>query len=450
MSVLLDLVYFLAAIVASPWIVYRLVARGDWRGLAARFGAGLGAPLEGSIWLHGSSAGEIALLVPLVRLLEESEIDRPLVISAYSSTGLAAARRAFPGRRIVVFPFDISFVVARVVRRLDPRLIVIVESEYWPNFLRTAHRRQIPVAVINGKISERSRRLYARTRLIPALLRNLSLLAVQAPVHEQRMRSLGVSPGRIRVTGNMKYDLAHAAGDGDRACALRERLGYRAGDVVVIGGSVHDGEDAALLDAYRRLRDGHPEACLVLVPRYPADARRVEQIAASAGFTSARKTSVDAGRVSPPGGKGILIVDTVGELRGLYAIADVAFVGGSLFYRGSNKGGHNLMEPAILGVPVVFGPHHYSFQDTARELVEAGGGFEVGGTKALVEVLRRLVEDESERRASGRRAAAVIRAGQGATRRNFELLLPWADAAGPRLQATGLSPTMPRALSDVD
>ena len=449
-SVLLDLIYLFAAVVVSPWIAYRLGSRGDWRGLAERFGAGLGDQLRGSIWLHGSSAGEVALLAPLVRLLEDSEVKNPLVISAYSATGIAAARRSFPKHRVVVFPFDLSFVVRRALRRLDPRLVVIVESEYWPNFLGAACARGIPVAVINGKMSERSRRFYARTRLVPALLRRLDLFAVQSNDHADRISALGVSPDRIVVTGNMKYDLARPPSDGRRPRGVRERLGFDAGDIVIIGGSVHEREDTVLIEAYRALRAGNERARLVVVPRYPRDSGHIEQLVHAAGFAAVRKTQIDSSERSPSGGASILIVDTVGELRELYGIADIAFVGGSLFYRGSNKGGHNLMEPAVCGIPVVFGPHNYSFRDTARQLIDADAGFEVGDGEALQQILGRLVDDETLRRASGRRAANVIVAGQGATRRNFELLMPLIRAAGPRLPVSGLSPTMPPALSDAE
>ncbi|HSG64693.1 MAG TPA: glycosyltransferase N-terminal domain-containing protein, partial [Gammaproteobacteria bacterium] len=257
MSVLLDFFYLLAAVLASPWIAYRLIGRGDWRELAARFGGGLGKPLRDCIWLHGSSAGEIAVLAPLVHLLEQSEIDNPLVISAYSSTGVAAARKAFPQHRVIVFPFDLSFVVRRVLRHLDPRLIVIVESEYWPNFLRAAGRGRVPVAVVNAKMSEKSFRFHAMTRIVPLLLRRLTLFAVQTSTHEQRLRALGIAADRIRVTGNMKYDLAAAAGSSGAAGHLRERLGFADDDVVIIGGSVHEREDAALIDAYVRIKRDH-------------------------------------------------------------------------------------------------------------------------------------------------------------------------------------------------
>ena len=450
MSVLLDLVYLAAALIASPWIIYRLTARGNWHGLAARFGAGLGDPIHRSIWLHGSSAGEIALLVPLVDLLERKGITSPIVISAYSATGYAAARRAFPARRVIFFPFDLSFVVRRCFRRLDPCLIVIVEAELWPNFLRAARRREVPVALINGKMSERSCRFHARTGVVPMLLRSLSLVAVQSRTYAERLLSLGVPQEKVCVTGNMKYDLLVPTDETAYALELRARFGFDDADVVIIGGSTHENEDEALILALKRLAAEQRGAGLVLVPRYPRDAERIGRIARDHGLASIRKTAVDRGTAEAPGTAGILIVDTVGELRALYGIADIAFVGGSLFFRGSNRGGHNLMEPAVLGLPVVFGPYHASFADTARELLDAQGGFEAQDAEDLVEILRRLLTEPELRRSAGRSAREVIVEGRGATQRNFDLLMPLIAAADGRLPASGLGPTMPPAVSDLD
>src|SRR5690606_18847885 len=177
MRLLLDIAYSLGLAVASPWLVYRLVRSGGWRDLPARFGAGLGEPIEGSIWLHGSSAGEVSLLRPLVERLERERPGVPLVISAYTATGLAAARKAFSRHRVILFPFDLSFVVRRFMSRLDPRLIVIVESAYWPNVLLGAQRRGVPVAVLNGKFAPRSYRPYCLVVLFSLVLRALVLIS---------------------------------------------------------------------------------------------------------------------------------------------------------------------------------------------------------------------------------------------------------------------------------
>src|SRR5690606_14357405 len=204
MSLMLDAAYLAVGLVLLPWIAYRFAGAGARADLPMRFARRLGAPLERSIWLHGSSAGEVSLLKPLVALLERDFPDTPLVVSAFTDTGLTAARKLYARHRVVPLPFDLSFLVRRALERFDPQLLIIVESELWPNLIRGAARRGVRVAVVNGKMSEKSYRFHARTRLVPSVLEHVDLVAVQSEEHAARMRSLGVDDGRIRVTGNMK------------------------------------------------------------------------------------------------------------------------------------------------------------------------------------------------------------------------------------------------------
>jgi 3-deoxy-D-manno-octulosonic-acid transferase len=436
MGLLLDCAYLLACVLVSPWLLYRLTLAPGRRDFAMRFGFALPQGRERSIWLHGSSVGEITLLKPLVALLEQGEPETPLVISTFTSTGLTAARKLYSRHTVVPLPFDLSFVVRRSLARFDPRLVIIVESELWPNLIRVARRYGASVAVVNGKMSAKSHRAHMRRRLIPRVLASLDLVAAQTDEHAERFRSLGVPAERIRVTGNMKYDLTRAPSDAERRGELRRSLGYGDDDVVIIGGSLHEREDEALLDAFAAARAANERAALIIVPRYPTDAAAVEQHAAARGLRAVRKSALDAGRASAPGHDGVMIVDTIGELGRLYAASDVAFVGGSLFYRGANKGGHNLMEPAILAVPVLFGPFNFSFKETVDDLLAANAGRMVRDARELGGALARLVVDAAERRELGLRAQRVVRAGQGATARNYELLR--ALARGPALAAPGL------------
>jgi 3-deoxy-D-manno-octulosonic-acid transferase len=451
MGLLLDFAYLLACVVLSPWLLYRLVLGPDRRDFAMRFGLGLGEPLDGCIWLHGSSAGEVSLLQPLVALLERDEsANRPLVISAFTSTGLATARKLYPRHRVIQFPFDLSWVVRRALRRFAPHLVIIGASELWPNFIRCARRAGAAVAVVNGKMSAKSYRVHARTRLIPRVLADLDLLAVQTAEHAQRLRSLGVPEERIRVTGNMKYDLTRAPADVAEGVELRRALGYRQDDIVIIGGSLHEREDEALLDAYGAARAVSEHAALIMVPRYPAEAAAMEQHARARGYRTVRKTALAAGTELPAGSAGVLIVDTVGELGKLYATADIAFVGGSLFYRGANKGGHNLMEPAILSLPVLFGPYNFSFKETVEDLLAANAGRLVADATELAACIAELVADGRARRELGLRAQRVVRASQGATARNYELLRALARAPARPLRPPPSDRKMPRLPKDLD
>jgi len=432
MGLLIDLGYLIAAVFTFPWLIFRMTVRGDWQGLPSRLGRGLPPPAMGSIWLHGASAGEIALLRPVVERLERDMPEAPLVISAYSSTGFAAARKAYPKHRVIFFPVDLSFIVRRFLRWFDPRLVVIVESDFWPNFLLAAKRSSIPVVVLNGKMSDRSYRIHARTRIIPLLLRRLPLIAVQTDEHADRLLRVGVPSEQIKVTGNMKYDLAESSEDAKSSLRLREDLNYSATDTLILAGSLHERENDVFIETFQALRVAHPEIALIIVPRYPNDAGRVRQVLVESGFDAALKTEVDRGERVAPGRNGVLVVDTVGELSSLYAVADIAFVGGSLFYRGSNKGGHNVMEPAILGVPILFGPYNFNFKETVQELLAAGAGMEVRDADELQQALDELLRDQAKREEMGRRAKEVVLRGQGASARNYELLSAVLATTKPR------------------
>lgn len=422
MGLLLDCAYLLACVLASPWIVYRLLLAPGRRDFAMRFGIGLPAPRERSIWVHASSVGEVTLLKPLVALLERGEAGTPIVISAFTSTGLATARKLFPEHTIVPLPFDLSFIVRRALERFDPRLVIIAESELWPNFIRLSHERRAAIAIVNGKMSAKSQRAHARRGLIARVLADVDLFAVQTEEHAARFCSLGVPAERVRITGNMKYDLTRAPEAAAERVELRRALGYADGDVVIIGGSLHEREDEALLDAFAAARAANERSALIMVPRYPAEAAAVQQHATARGHLAVLKSALDAGRASAPGRGGVLVVDTLGELGRLYAASDVAFVGGSLFYRAANKGGHNLMEPAILAVPVLFGPYNFSFKETVDDLLAANAGIMIRDTRELGGALAELVADAAARRDLGLRGQRVVRAGQGASARNYELL----------------------------
>jgi 3-deoxy-D-manno-octulosonic-acid transferase len=423
MRFLLDLVYLVVCVFLSPWILYRSCTAGR-RDFAMRFGIGLPGATPSCIWLHGSSVGEVTVLRSLVATLERDHPGIPLVISASTATGLAAARKLYADRPVVPLPVDLSFVVARYLGHFKPRLLVIAESEFWPNLIGLAHARGIPVALVNGKMSAKSFAVHARTRLVSRVLKKFAVLGMQTEEHAERLRKLGVVPARLHVTGNMKYDRT-SAGSGADGLALRAGLGYEPADVVIVGGSLHDGEDEALLDAYAAARAAVPAAALVIVPRYPAEAEAVEQRSRERGFAVVRKTAIDSKAAAAPGRNGVLVVDTLGELSRLYAAADLAFVGGSLFFRGANKGGHNLMEPAALGVPVLFGPYNFSFKETVDDLLAADAGKLVRDTAELRAAVVALVADGDARRALGQRGRRVVEAGRGATARNYALLAQW-------------------------
>jgi 3-deoxy-D-manno-octulosonic-acid transferase len=426
----LDCLYLLGGLLASPWLA--------WRRLRGRGGAAAKTPAqlpEGAVWLHGASVGELALIRPLIECFERVRPGQKLLISSHTATGLESARRAYPAHDVFRLPFDWSWRQRRLMARLKPRLVVVVESDFWPNHLLAAEREAVPVAVINAKLSQRSFRLHRLTRIVPRALKGVARIAAQTEAHAERFRALGVPAERIAVTGNMKYDLTADGAEAAQREALRHKLGFDASAIVIIGGSLHPGEDRDLIAAFAAVARAQPSARLIVVPRYPDQAPAVLESVRSAGFAATLKSELDRepGRTAEPGI--VIVVDTLGELRSLYAAAEVAFVGGSLYYRGSNKGGHNLMEPAILGLPVIFGPHNFSFRETVTDLLAADAGIEVRDQSSLAQALEDLVASAERRTGMGRRAREVVLAGQGASARNFALLLPLIEEA-PGCSAT--------------
>lgn len=415
----LDLLYLLGLLLASPWLAYRFVRTAGWRrDLPARLG-GVEAP-QGAVWLHGSSVGEVRLIAPLVRLLEQRNL--LLIVSSHTSTGVRSAKIAYPDHFVFRLPFDLSFVQRRLMAKISPRLLVIVESDLWPNHLLAAESRGVPVAVINAKLSARSFRLHRASRIVPRALRHVALVAAQTGAHAGRFESLGISRDRIAVTGNMKYDLTTGEADQASRAELRAELGFALEAPVIIGGSLHPREDEDLVAAFGAVVDVSPDARLVIVPRYPNQAAGVMRNVVQAGYAALARSELGRGR---PNARGqVVVVDTLGELTRFYAASDIAFVGGSLYFRGSNKGGHNLMEPAILGLPVLFGPYTFSFSETVSDLLAADAGIEVRDRDELAAALTALVESKTRRIEMGRRAQRVVVEGQGASERNFELLLP--------------------------
>ena len=425
MRFVLDLLYLLGLVLASPWLIYRLIRSSGWRDLPARLG--LVNPPAGAVWLHGSSVGEVRLIEPLIRLLARD--DQPLVISSHTATGVRSARLSYPEQFVFRFPLDLSFIQRRLMSRLKPRLIIIVESDLWPNQLLAAARYGINVVVVNAKVSERSFRLHRWSRIVPRALRQVALVAAQTEAHAERFRMLGVPPERIAVTGNMKYDLTTDPIDATRRTALRQQLGFDADACVIIGGSLHPREDEDLLAAYAQMRGRAQATRLVIVPRYPDQAPAIMQNVVRAGLLAVTKREIDEDPGRSIGQGAVIVVDTLGELRACYAAADIAFVGGSLYFRGSNKGGHNLMEPAILGLPVIFGPHNFSFRETVADLLAAEAGVMVRNRGELSSAIAELVDSATKRSEMGQRARRVVIDGQGASGRNLELIRPMLDEA---------------------
>ncbi|MDX5371537.1 MAG: lipid IV(A) 3-deoxy-D-manno-octulosonic acid transferase [Pseudomonadaceae bacterium] len=419
--------YTLILHLALPFIFLRLLWRA-WRApayarrIGERFAVGLPALRSGGIWIHAVSLGESIAAAPLIRELLARHPGLPITVTCMTPTGSERIQALF-GERIqhCYLPYDLPWACARFIDRLQPRLAVIMETELWPNHIHACHARGIPVALANARLSERSARGYARfSRLTAPMLAELSLIAVQTEVEAGRFRRLGARPECVEVTGSIKFDLSVDVELPRRAAELREGWGAAARPLW-IAASTHAGEDEVVLAAHRRLLAERPDALLILVPRHPERFDQVFELSRREGFASLRRTTGE--RVAAE--TQVLVGDTLGELLFLYALADLAFVGGSLI----PNGGHNLLEPAALGKPLLCGPHLFNFLEIAAQLRDADDLLEVRDAEQLHAALSRLFADPAE---AARRAAAglaVLRANQGALARllaGLERLLPQA------------------------
>ncbi|MCC8998344.1 MAG: lipid IV(A) 3-deoxy-D-manno-octulosonic acid transferase [Candidatus Contendobacter sp.] len=359
----------------------------------------------GGLWLHAVSVGETRAALPLIRALQARYPDRPLLVTTTTLTGSRQVREAL-GEQVhhVYAPYDLPGAVARFLRNTQPRLAVIMETELWPNLLRQCAVAGIPTVIANARLSERSARGYARIRgLTGSMLRDITLIAAQAEADAERFRALGAP--RVQVTGNLKYDLSLPATLPEQGRALRrDVLGENR--PVWIAASTHAGEDEPILDAFAILRIGWPELLLILTPRHPERFDRVAALCRQRGFPTVRRSEQ---RPCAPD-SAVFLGDSMGELLQFYAAADLAFVGGSLVA----TGGHNVLEPALLGLPVLFGPHMFNFTEAGERLLEAEAAWQIANAAELAVAVERLLTDPERRQAAGQRGRAVVKRHRGA------------------------------------
>ena len=420
---LLDLTYIIIVIGGLPYAIWKILTSERFRaGWGERFGGVPKLPEQHRIWVHCASVGEVLLARTLVARLESEYAGVDVVISTTTSTGRQTAIDHLPGHTVFYFPLDLSFVVRKVFRRIRPTAVVLVELEMWSNFLVVAERRNVPVVVVNGRITERSVRTY---RLFGPMARHhfgrVQHYAVQNEEYARRIETFGISRERISICGTMKYDnvateLAPGVLDEYRA-ALR----LRPDDTVIVAGCTHPGEDELLID-YMKRQPADKGLRLVLAPRHTQNADTVRRLIEGAGFLPVLKTAIDSG-VAPDGFESrphVILVDTTGELARLYAVASIVFVGGSIV----EHGGHNVIEPAALGKPVIVGPNTWNFADTVNMLLEGDAAVQVDGPGALPGVLDELARDQIRCEQLGTNARELVYKSKGATDRTFEAVQP--------------------------
>lgn len=371
------------------------------------------------IWVHALSVGEVLSALPLLQALRQRYGRRRVLLSVSTLTGFELANSREPASADAVFfsPYDIPHVVRRMTDSIDPALVVIVETDIWPNMVYHVHHRRIPLLLVNARLSPRTFAGYRRLRpIIGPTLNRFSKICTQSESETDRFHRLGVAKSRLVVTGNVKFDQPENPAAESQVTDLAEHLDIPEGAAVLVAGSTHNGEETMLADAFRGVRRNFPELRLVVVPRDPKRAVSVDRIFSAAGF-SCRRLS-DSDRQGTETGTDVLIVDVIGLLRALYRISRVSFVGGSLVARG----GHNPLEPAACGKPILFGPHMTDFPDIARKLKEGGGAMEVHTPADIQRAVIHLMSTPERAGAMGRQAYSIYRANQGAVAKTLNVI----------------------------
>lgn len=430
-----DFGFFLFSIFMLPHFLGKLRQADDRARLVrerfGRFSEEKRARLEGPspVWIHTVSVGEAMAVERFLHQLLERRPKLRVVLTTVTPTGQAIARQ-WEDERVTVlyFPFDFRFAVRRFFEAVRPELLLLTETEIWPNVIEEAAGRSVPIGVINGRLSERSFKAFRRFSLIfTPLLSRIDSFLVQSQKDRERLLALGVHPDLVSVTGNMKLDQVDfgKAGEEERRL-LREKWGLLDSDQVLLGGSTHPGEEEILLRAFRSLREDGCPLKLILAPRHIERSRKILEAVKEQGFRGILMSSasevgsaVTGGEIPPLLPYDVLILDRLGELRKLYLAADVVVMGGSFI----PHGGQNPVEPARVCRPVVHGPCVFNFEELYQNLDEGGGSLRVNGEPELLFVLKRLFANPPERKALGRRAYEVIEGLRGATERN----LAWFD-----------------------
>ena len=420
--------YVLLPFYALYWLLRGISNRSYLDRYSQRFGFGFPRLPEGSLWVHAVSVGEVQAAVPLVRELQRRFPDRQVLMTTVTPTGAAHVRKVFgDGVAHSYIPFETPIAVSNFFNAAKPALAMIMETEIWPNLYHACGERGIPLVLVSARISPRSVQRYRR--LLPLFREALShgiLIAAQSHSDAERFLSLGANPARTWITGNIKFDFELPADLVENGQEFRERhFGDRP---VWIAASTHEGEESMILDAHRRILAEIPNALLMLVPRHPERFPLVASLLEKRRFRFERRTV--AGRLGDD--VSVMLGDTMGELTMFYAASDVAFLGGTLV----PVGGHNLLEPGSLGLPVVTGPHLFNTQDIADWFVANGASTIVEDQDALTESVLALLRDQDRAAAMGIKGREVVHTNKGALQRLMVLLTPLVrPASGESSQA---------------
>lgn len=419
MPYLLNFVYVLLLLIVSPWLIVQAVRKGKYREGYAEKLLGLVPRRSGEgtcVWLHAVSIGEVNLLAPLLKMIDRKRPGWECVISTTTMTGMELARKKYPGHTVFYCPLDFSWAVKAAMRRVRPDLLVLAELELWPNLITAAKRCGTRVAVVNGRLGEKSFRGYRRIRpLLAGLMRKIDLIAAQDETYAERFRALCARPETVYMTGSMKYDGAQTDRNNPATRRLAELAGFAEDDIVLLAGSTQEPEERMALDTFLELSPKWPQLRLVIVPRHPDRFDAVARMLDCSGVAWRRRTALDCETAS---GSRVLLVDVVGELGAWWGTAGIAFVGGSM----GSRGGQNMIEPAAYGAVVSFGPNTWNFRDVAAAMLERDAAVVVRDGVEFTAFVRRCLEQPDFAAELGWRGQELVMSQLGATERTLELL----------------------------
>lgn len=431
MYLLYDLLLLVSAAVLIPYYLIRGIRQGKMRrGIRERLGFYTPEQLalfrgQRVIWVHAVSVGETRAAVPLVKALRDEYPEYQIILSNVTETGHAIAKEVRAIDLCLFFPFDLSWVVQRVFRQVRPQFIIIVETEIWPNFVRLARARQIPVILVNGRISDRSFPRYLRARrLLRPILRTFSGLCMQTDLDAERIVEMGAPPEIIHITRNLKFDMETDRHAMDNTGLLRETFKLPADVPVWVAGSTHSGEEEVIVDIYREMVAEGRRLLLIIVPRHPLRCPAIEEMLATRGVPSVRRSVIESLDRQLACGE-VLLVDTLGEMLKFYALGDLVFVGGSLV----PVGGHNVLEASLVKKAVIFGPYMHNFKEISRLLLAVGGGRSVVDGHELGLAVRELLAEPDGLRTMGLAGYGLLQKNAGATDQTMKVIRSIVTAA---------------------
>lgn len=431
-----SLLYTVGVLVYLPFLLYRRIVEGKRAHLLQRAGRGTGAfpgagflsnPSPARLWIHAVSVGEVNAIKPLVDALTLSTTQ--LWISTTTEAGQTLARKLFESKaKIFYFPLDWKWVCRRYLRKIRPAAVLLAETEIWPGFIMAASSLGVPVILVNGRISDRSFRRYRRiTFFLPKVLGRVDSLCMQSRQDKERILRLGAPAGRVRVVGNLKYDY-RLMEDPEKTrliATLSTLLKPNPDDLLWLCGSTREGEEELVLDAFAALRSDFPGLKLLLAPRHPHRSDLIAQQIQGRRLSCIRRSHLNGHGAASAQQDGdrpdVLLLDTIGELSYLYQLADVVFMGGSLV----RWGGHNIIEAAYFGKPILFGPHMQNFREISSAFLESYAALQVQSAGELVTKVRELLKDPAARNWLGRNARKVVRDNQGAVQRTLQVVFSY-------------------------